>query len=125
MGLQHAGYKVINTKFDGNLVITLWESINTDKEKDPVVFIKLVHDKERPIYMDYENADHGIIRKVYYYDYISLNGIDFPKTFTEILYQGKDSVVSKTEYSDIKINNLANSTLFEFNIPENAKLTRK
>lgn len=123
MGLLHAGYRLIDTKFDHNLVITVWQNTSSN-DKDGIATVKLVHDKNRPIYMDYKNSTGDIIRKVYYYNYISLNGVEFPETFTEIVYQGKDSILSKTAYSEVKINNLANSKFFGFRIPQNAKLEK-
>ncbi|TAN19463.1 MAG: hypothetical protein EPN37_03455 [Chitinophagaceae bacterium] len=121
MGLRQSGYHIIDTKFDGDLKITLWRATHGDV-RDPVTYVKLVHDKNNPVYMDYENAGKNIIRKVYYYNYTNLNGVEFPETFTEILYQNKDSVITKTEYSGFKINEQANNSLFEFRIPANAKL---
>lgn len=125
MGLHEAGYEVTSTRFDQKLVVTVWKRIEQDEGKDPVVYVKLVHDKDRPIYMDYENADHHIIRKVYYYSYTHVGDIDFPGVFTEIVYQGADSVVSKTEYSDFRINGQAESPLFDFKIPADAKLVKQ
>lgn len=121
MGLRQAGYHVIETKFDKTLKITLWKASHIS-DKDPIRYVKLVHERNNPIYMDYENAGKNVIRKVYYYNYINLSGIDFPRTFTEILYQKKDSVITKTAYSEFKINDQANNSMFEFKIPPNAKL---
>lgn len=124
MGLRNAGYKIIDTKFDKNLAITTWQVVAPPKKGDPVYYVKLVHDQYRPVYMDYEDFNRKVIRKVYYYDYTQVGGVEFPKTFTEILYQDKDSIVTKTEYSDFRINEKAQSTLFQFKIPENAKLAK-
>lgn len=125
MGLRNAGYKIIDTKFDKDLVITTWQLTTQPQKKDPVYYVKLVHDHYKPIYMDYEDFQHKIIRKVFYYQYTNLEGVDFPKTFTEIVYQGKDSIVTKTEYSDFKINDKAQSVMFKFTIPANAKLVKQ
>lgn len=124
MGLQHSGYRISDTHFDKDLMVTLWKTENP-QPKDPVVFVKLVHQRNKPIYMDYEDAKHQVIRKVYYYDYTDLGGISFPKTFTEILYQKEDSVITKTEYSAFKLNGDASSPLFNFEIPVNAKLIKQ
>jgi outer membrane lipoprotein-sorting protein len=121
MGLQHSGYKITTTRFDGDMMITEWK-VETPQPKDPVVYVKLVHRKSRPIYIDYQDQKHHILRKVYYYDYTELGGVSFPKTFTEILYQKADSVITKTEYSNFKLNGEARSSFFNFKIPENAKL---
>lgn len=121
MGLQHAGYRAIDTHFDKDLMIATWKAVNPGP-KDPVTYIKLVHKQSRPIYMDYEDASRHIIRKVYYYDYTELGGVAFPKAFTEILYQNSDSVITKTEYSAFKLNEEARSSYFDFEIPQNAKL---
>lgn len=125
MGLKKAGYKIADTKFDKNLVITIWQPSTPPSKKEPVYYVKLVHDHYRPVYMDYEDAQRKILRKVYYYNYTNLDGVDFPKTFTEILYQEKDSIVTKTEYSDFRINDRAKDALFQFKIPEDAKLVKQ
>lgn len=123
MGLQHSGYRIQDTHFDQDNMISVWK-VENPQPKDPVVFVKLVHANHHPIYMDYEDAQHRIIRKVYYYNYTSLGGISFPKTFTEILYQQGDSVITKTEYSAFKLNDEAKSAFFDFKIPANAKLMK-
>lgn len=125
MGLRRAGYKLINTQFDRQMVITTWQLATEGDKKDPVAYVKLVHKDFKPVYMDYEDKQRKVIRKVYYYDYINLTGIEFPKTFTEIVYQGKDSIVTKTEYSDFKVNEHAVSALFKFEVPSNAKLIKQ
>lgn len=124
MGLKQSGYKIVKTNFKDNLTVTLWQPINK-KPKDPIAFVKLVHKQANPIYMDYEDAHKKVIRKSYYYNYTNLNGVDFPKAFTEILYNDKDSVITKTEYSDFKVNEQANSSYFNFKIPTNAKLIKQ
>lgn len=124
MGLQHAGFKIADTHFDKDQMITVWKAVNP-QPKDPVVYVKLVHQQSRPIYMDYQDAKHKILRKVYYYGYTDLGGVFFPRTFTEILYQQADSVITKTEYSNFKLNENARSAYFDFKIPENAKLVKQ
>jgi len=74
--------------------------------------------------MHYENAAKGIIRKVFYYNYQALDAYSFPSTTTEIIYDKGDSTVSKTSYSDFRLNQLASGAYFNYKIPANAKIER-
>jgi hypothetical protein len=123
MGLNTAGYSLISSKVDKETIITYWEINKPDMENE-VKTIQLVHKKTIPVYMDYRNVKGEVLRKMYYYDYTTLEGITFPQAFTEILYEGKDSSVSKTTYAGFKINEAANSSYFDFKIPVNAKLEK-
>jgi hypothetical protein len=74
--------------------------------------------------MHYENGAGNIIRKVFYYNYQSLDAYSFPSTTTEIVYDKGDSTVSKTYYTDFKLNQLASGAYFSYTIPSNAKTER-
>ena len=120
MGLSSIGYAQDKTYNQDQLLVTEWRLKVPDK-KTAIQKVKLVYENRKPVYMDYRTAEDKIIRKVFYYNYTHLFSYDFPSTTTEIVYADKDSTVSKTSYSDIKTNDQANSTYFNFTIPSNAK----
>lgn len=120
-GLSNLGFVPIQTYPEGNLIISEWV-LKTPDPKLQVQQIKLVHKQQMPIYMEYKDKNKTTIRKVYYYGYQQFNQYSFPTITTEIVYNSaKDSVITKTQYSDIKINAAAQSQYFSFKVPNNAK----
>jgi outer membrane lipoprotein-sorting protein len=123
LGLRNMGFIVKDTKFEKNLMITNW--VPPTRLAKSIREIVMVHDGANPIYTKYIGGDGQLIKKVYYYNYKNLGAADFPQSITEIEYfSAKDSVISKTAYSDIKTNENATSKLFDFTIPANAKIIK-
>jgi len=120
MGLTHAGYVQDKTYNDGHLLVTEWK-LKIPNKKTSIQRVKIVYDGQLPIYMHYEDISRRIFRKVFYYNYQDLDLSHFPATTTEILYEKPDSVVSKTNYTDFKLNAEAKGAYFNFSIPSNAK----
>jgi outer membrane lipoprotein-sorting protein len=121
MGLTRIGYVQDKTYNEGNLLVTEWKPKVPDK-RSSIQRIKIVYEGLRPIYMNYQEGSGKVFRKVYYYNYQVLENFSFPATTTEIVYDKGDSVVSRTNYSDFKLNGQANSAYFDFTIPANAKI---
>jgi outer membrane lipoprotein-sorting protein len=119
MGLNDIGYAPDKTSFENNLRVTEWRLRTPGK--DLIQKIKLVYDNQKPIYMDYRDVNDQVIRKVFYYNYANLAEYQFPTTTTEVVFTGADSAITKTTYTDIKINDQATSLYFNFSIPANAK----
>lgn len=122
MGLPDFGYSIKSTKVDKGNIITEWEQ-QTPQLQNLVSKIKLVHKDSKPIYMEYKNAQEQVLRKVYYYSYNFIGKANFPFVTTDITFnlKSKDSTVTKTTYGNIKINEQANGSDFNFKIPNNAK----
>lgn len=123
MGLNDLGYVQEKIYAEKDLLVSLWK-LKTPSKKVQIQKIKLVHQQQRPVYMHYENAAGEIVRKVYYYEYTALDAISFPATSTEIVYKGKDSVISKTAFRNFRLNEQASSPYFNYKIPANAKIQR-
>ena len=122
LGLAEMGFKLADTKFEGSRVISKW--------LPPAAFltalksVELVLEEYKPIYMAYYDPTGKLIRKVFYYNYKALsNMLTIPLTVTEINYlDAGDSLLTKTNYSDIKINKeVTNFEYINFIIPANAK----
>jgi outer membrane lipoprotein-sorting protein len=121
MGLPKLGFVPAKTYNEKDLIISEWQ-LALPNPKFSVQQIKLVHQNHNPIYMDYKGIDGKILRKVFYYGYQKIQTVSFPGITTEIVYEaGKDSAVTKTVYSDFKINEEAVSNYFNYKIPSNAK----
>src|SRR5690606_21953452 len=85
--------------------------------------VELVHDKANPIFMSYSLPSGQIIKKVYFYSYIDLRGVDFPTAITEISYRSQtDSILTKTTYKNFAFNEEVDKQYLNFKIPANAKV---
>ncbi len=123
LGLSNMGFSLGSTKFENGVMITTWKS-PTPLAKN-IKRVELVHKGQNPIYMEYVDPSERTIKKVFYYDYTKLGMVDFPQTITQIDYvTAKDSIVTKTAYGALKINEQVQSDLLEFTIPSNAKVIK-
>jgi len=121
MGLTRIGYVQDKTYNEAGMLVTEWR-LKTPDKKAAIQRIKIVYDGQRPVYMHYEEAGGRVFRKVFYYNYQMLDTYYFPTTTTEILYDKGDSVVSKTNYTDFKLNENTAAGWFNYTIPRNAKI---
>lgn len=121
MGLMQLGFVQDKTTSNGKLLITEWR-LKTPDKKSLIQRIKIVYERANPIYMHYADGAGKIIRKVFYYGYQPIDSHLFPATTTEIIYQDRDSTVSKTVYADFRLNGNATSPYFDYMIPANAKI---
>lgn len=123
LGLSSMGFSLGSTKFENGVMITTWKS-PTPLAKN-IKRVELVHKGQNPIFMKYVDPSDRTIKKVFYYDYTKLGTVDFPQTITQIDYvTAKDSIVTKTAYGALKINEQVQSNLLEFTIPSNAKVIK-
>jgi len=119
MGLLSIGYVQDKTYNENGLLVTEWK-LKTPSKKALIQRIKIVYDGERPVYMHYQDGAGKVFRKVYYYNYQPLDTYTFPATTTEIIYEKGDSTVSRTNYTDFKLNTMAPGAWFNYTIPANA-----
>jgi outer membrane lipoprotein-sorting protein len=123
MGLRKMGFVNKVTKFENKLLVTTWQA--PPKVEKDIKLVELVHKDGNPIYTKYIDGQNKVIKKIYYADYQKIGNSDFPLTITQIDYiAAKDSVIMKTKYSDIKMNENANSKLANYTIPSNAKYVK-
>lgn len=121
LGLSDMGFQITNTTFEEGLTVTEWAP--PVQMAGQIGGVKLVHNRQNPIFMSYKDASDNIIKKTYYYDYINYSGINLPTSVTQIDFTTPtDSVLTKTNYSDIRIDNQVDEKLLNFEIPENAKV---
>lgn len=120
MGLLQLGFVQDKTTSQGKRLIIDWRLKTPDKKKQ-IQQVRIVYDQAMPIYMHYADITGRIIRKVFYYNYQPIDGRPFPTTTTEIVYQERDSTISKTSYTNFQLNGQATSPYFDYTIPANAK----
>jgi hypothetical protein len=121
LGLSDMGFHISNTSFEEGLIVTDWAPpIQIASELGE---IKLVHDRNDPIFMSYKDSKGMIIKKVYYYDYINMSGIAIPTSVTQIDYHSPiDSIITKISYSNVRMDNEVDDKLLNYDIPETAKV---
>ncbi len=122
LGLADLGFIQQNITFEEGLSITEWmPPMNMSSQLSKV---KLVHERDNPIYMAYYDASNNIATKSYFYDYQELRPLlHFPLTITQINYKTPaDSTINKTSYSGIVFDNQVDDSKFSFKIPDNAKV---
>ncbi|QQS29208.1 MAG: hypothetical protein IPM47_20635 [Sphingobacteriales bacterium] len=121
MGLRNLGFTLYNTRFETNATVTEWQPQLVDRNTP--VFVELVHENSIPIFIGYKEWGGKYLRKVFFYNYQKIQHVNLPATITDINYlENNDSIVSRTNYSNILVNEQAKGSYFDFQIPANAKL---
>jgi len=121
LGLSEMGFSISNTTFEEGLTVTDWAP--PMQMASQLGAIKLVHDRNNPIFMSYKDSNDQLIKKVYYYDYINTSGISIPTSVTQIDYHSSiDSVITKIYYSNIRVGNEVDDNLLNYKIPESVKV---
>jgi outer membrane lipoprotein-sorting protein len=124
MGLKTSGFALKRFITQNGLQVAVYE-LASGNRKSPVRSVELVHnDKNVPVYMAYKDSRDRVIRKTYYTSYQAVHTLLLPGAITEILYEGNDSSITRTTYSNFRVNEQASSPYFEYTIPSNAKKTQ-
>ena len=125
LGLKEKGFKLINSKFNKGLVILTYEPPVIMAQK--ISYVELVTQNNSPIYIANFDQKKKLINKTYYTKYQKMHGSSLPMQIINFQYtysdkNKKDSVVTKTLFSAIKINNNIEESIMNFKIPSNAKV---
>jgi outer membrane lipoprotein-sorting protein len=122
LGLLAMDYTIRNTRMEDGLKITEWSPpINLVKE---ISKVELVHEKGNPIFMAYHAANGAVLKKMFFYTYTKVSDyISLPAVVTQIDFKSpKDSIVTKTTYSQFKLNQQVADEQLNFVVPSNAKV---
>jgi outer membrane lipoprotein-sorting protein len=125
MGLKEMGFRLRSSKINNGLDVLTWDPPFMLASK--VSSVELVTQNNNPIYMANFDTKNKIINKTYYTKYQNVFGTYLPMQITDFQYiysekNKKDSVLTKTTFSNIKINNEMNQDMLSFKIPSNAKV---
>ncbi len=122
MGLPKMGLKVTDTKLDDGAVVTTW--IQKEKTSKGLQKVILAHQNNLPIYMAFIREKNIPMQKVYYTNYQRVGSTMMPMNLTEINFMddGKDSVITRRLYSNLKTNRDVIDTYLNYMIPSSAKL---
>ena len=121
MGLVDMGFTLNGSRLEDGLLISNYAV--PPEVKKYFDHIEIVHDGQKPIFIGYINKKGEYLKKVFYYDYIVDLDILFPGSITEINYIGKhDSIITKTSFSEFKVDDWDHKEMVEFTVPDDAKL---
>ncbi len=123
LGLKNLGLKVYDSEDDGDFLITRWQA--PIHMLDQVDKIEMVHENMLPIYSSYSNTKGEIILKVYFEDFTVVQGSQIPNRITEIVFlPDGDSLIKRTDYTQIRSGDECDQAKFNFTIPANATISK-
>jgi outer membrane lipoprotein-sorting protein len=123
MGLPELGLKIGSTKLEDGAVVNTWV-LKQNGAKGAVQKVIVAHQNNLPVYMAFYKEKNVPVQKVYYTNYTRVGSTMMPMNFTEINFEkdGKDSVITRRLYSNLKLNHDVVDTYLDFAIPSSAKL---
>jgi outer membrane lipoprotein-sorting protein len=121
MGLSKLGYKITKTSVEDGSLITIWEP--KEGSQTPLKKIELVHEKTLPIYLHFYSSNNKTLGKIYFSNYQKVADYFIPFLITEFSYSNNgDSIITRKEYSNPKLNEKVDNKYIDFVIPANAKI---
>jgi hypothetical protein len=122
LGLSKEGFKLIDTKHEEEMIITIWQAPPTIKILNQV---KIVFKEMLPIYAEYIGVDGYIWKKIFYSKYTDFKTFQMPLRITEISFESKtDSTIKLSVFSNVRTNNFPDNNYFNFKIPDDAKVSK-
>jgi hypothetical protein len=119
LGLAADGFSLSSSAYENQYYVTYWKAPSILKGIESV---KMVYDNGLPIYSEYLANKKKAIKKTYYTNYKDFRQFRLPLKIIEINYlPSGDSVINRTQFSNIKITSSADNQYFNFKIPENAR----
>lgn len=119
MGLPAYGFSQKSIRQEDGVTIKTFEP----KRYSGITKVELVFQHHLPICMIYYDGKSKPTRKVYFSNY-KHDRIPMPMRITEIEYTSpRDSVVRLSTYSNLLTGPAANSPMFDFKVPDDAKRT--
>jgi outer membrane lipoprotein-sorting protein len=120
LGLSQIGFTLDDTRYEDGMIITEW--IPPMQGLKFFSRIKMVHEQDKPIYMEYIDPNGSIVKKIYFYNYERIKNIDLPKSITQIDFKNEqDSIISKTTYQNFQFDSPVIEEKLSFKVPYNAK----
>jgi hypothetical protein len=120
LGLSKEGFTLVSsTKEEGELVTT-WQAPQFLKE---IYQVRIVFNDMLPVYSEYISTKGLILKKIYYSRYENYGNFNLPLRITEITFKSAtDSMISLSQFSDVRTGNFPDNTYFEYKIPDDAKV---
>lgn len=123
LGLESLGFKIIKSEPEDDYFVTWWQA--PDQLTGQVNQIKLVHKNMVPIHADYLDIKGNSVLKVYFDHFENVASSQVPANVTEIIFLPEgDSLIKRTQYSDMKWDAGVDESRFEIVIPDDAEIIR-
>jgi hypothetical protein len=122
LGLAKEGFKLINTGTEEGLMVTIWQAPGSLKAINK---IKIVFKDMLPVYAEYIALNGTIMKKIFYSNYTDLQTFRMPLRITEISFETKtDSTIRLSVFSDVRTKDFPENNYFNFQIPDDAKISK-
>ncbi|MEL6537600.1 MAG: hypothetical protein AAFQ98_19425 [Bacteroidota bacterium] len=121
LGLTAMGFSNRNTTYEEGLMVSEW--LPPAEMAEQLSQVKMVHEGPNPIYVEYQQPDGSVLKKIYFYDYRQVGNQQFPQAMTQIDYFAEsDSMLTKTEFTDFKLDTEVDRERLNFQVPADAQL---
>jgi len=119
LGLAEEGFKLTTNTYENQFYVTTWTAPSYLKGIEKV---KMVFENGFPVYSEYQASKKKIVKKIYYTNYKDFSEFRLPLKIIEINYMPKgDSIISRTNFTDVKAVSTPDNNYFNFKIPDDAK----
>lgn len=124
MGLKSLGFELFETQTKDGVVVQWFKAPATMHQV--LLKARLALRQGKPIYIGFYNNQNREIKRMYFKDIEKISGLSFPKTVIQIdKTSPSDSIITKTVYSNFKINKEIDQKLANFLIPTDAKVIQR
>ncbi|HAA19346.1 MAG TPA: hypothetical protein DCR93_10150 [Cytophagales bacterium] len=121
LGLGAMGFTNRNTTYEEGLMVSEW--LPPVEMAEQLSQVKMVHEGPNPIYVEYQQPDGSVLKKIYFYKYHAVGNQQFPQAMTQIDYfSDSDSLLTKTEFTDFKLDADVDRDRLNFTVPADAQL---
>ena len=116
-GLKNSVYKIGKVEKKGDLVLSYWKIPDQASTfMDHVVIAKKDNRLESLVMVGNESK---IVSRQFFKEYIKIDAFEFPGQIIQILYDiNNQENYQITEFKNIKVNDLSNSTLYRYQLPK-------
>lgn len=122
LGLSGLGFSLAGQERDSTRIV---RTFRPEQPNDKIGKIIMVYENDLPIYCGYFDTHDRERKKIYYSDYTDLPRFSFPATVTEITVTDRDdTIIRRMVYENIRFDSEATSPVFDFRIPDSAKVKK-
>lgn len=122
LGLSGLGFSLAGQERDSTRIVRTFRPERTGGKIGKII---MVYENDLPIYCGYFDTHDRERKKIYYSDYTDLPRFSFPATITEItVNESDDTIIRRQVYKNIKYDSEADSPVFDFRVPDSAKVKK-
>ncbi len=116
-GLEETPYKIASVSQEDDMVITTW--IPEGNLKKLMGKIVMSH-KQKQLYgiVFFDKKGKKVIRKLFFKDYVNLDGFIFPQEIVQITYRDEEEYYKVTTFKEIAIDDKSENGMYDLNVPD-------